>query len=113
MTTLKRQGKSVLRTTPRSDGYHMPSEMEPQQATWLGWPSNPGTFRLGPAQLAIATVAHLISKYQDVHIVAPPSTWAKAVEYFKDDENIFVTEVVSDDGWLRDIAPTFIIKNIG
>lgn len=113
MTTLKRQGKSVLRTTPRSDGYHMPSEMEPQQATWLGWPSNPGTFRLGPAQLAIATVARLISKYQDVHIVAPPSTWAKAVEYFKDDENIFVTEVVSDDGWLRDIAPTFLIKNIG
>jgi agmatine deiminase len=91
----------------------MPSELEPQQATWLGWPSNKGTFRIGPAQLAIATVARFISKYQDVHIVAPPHTWAKAVEYFKNDTNIFVTEVVSDDNWLRDIAPTFLIKNVG
>jgi agmatine deiminase len=113
MTTLKKRIKSVLNSTPMSDGYRMPSEFEPQQATWLGWPSNSGTFDLGPAQLAIATAARFICKYQDVHIVAPPSEWAKAVEHFKNDENIFVTEVLSDDGWLRDIAPTFLVKDIG
>jgi len=109
MSTHKRE-KSTLDTIPRKDGYYMPSEFEPQRATWLGWPSNPGTFRLGPAQLAIATVARTISQYQTVQIVAPSSTWLKATEYFKNDENIFVCEVESNDGWLRDIAPTFLIK---
>jgi agmatine deiminase len=109
MSTHKKE-KVILNAIPRRDGYYMPSEFEPQRATWLGWPSNPGTFRLAPAQLAIATVARVISQYQTVQIVAPSSTWLKATEYFKNDENIFVCEVESNDGWLRDIAPTFLIK---
>ena len=27
--------------TPKKDGFMMPAEFERQQATWLGWPSNP------------------------------------------------------------------------
>ena len=56
-------------TTPKKDGYYMPAEFEKQVATWLGWPSNPGTFRLKQAQLTIEKVAHIISKYQIVYIV--------------------------------------------
>lgn len=97
-------------TTPKKDGYYMPAEFERQSATWLGWPSNYGTFRVKPAQLVIENVARIISQSQPVHIVAPPSEWEDAYERFKDCNNIFVSEIESDDNWLRDIAPTFIIK---
>lgn len=99
--------------TPKKDGYYMPAEFEKQFATWLGWPSNPGTFRIKPAQLAIENVARVISKYQPVHIVAPANDWQDAYERFKDCKNIYVTEVESDDDWLRDISPTFLVKNTG
>jgi agmatine deiminase len=99
-------------STPKKDGYYMPSEFEKQSATWLGWPSNPGTFRLKGAQRAIEEVARIISKYQIVHIVAQPSAWEEAYECFKDCANIFVNEVDSNDNWLRDIAPTFLIKPV-
>lgn len=96
--------------TPKKDGYYMPAEFDKQSATWLGWPSNPGTFRIKPAQLAIENVARVISKYQPVHIVVPSNLWQEAYERFKECKNIYVTEVDSDDDWLRDIAPTFLIN---
>jgi agmatine deiminase len=91
----------------------MPSEFETQKATWLGWPSNPGTFNIIKAQLAIEKVARAISKYQRVYIAAPPSTWKRAVDLFNNDSNIYIVEVVDNDSWLRDIAPTFLVKNSG
>lgn len=45
--------------------------------------------------------------------MAPPSTWKNAVNLFQNDSNIFVTEVVNDDSWLRDTAPTFLVKDFG
>uniref|UniRef100_A0A6C0HT65 Agmatine deiminase n=1 Tax=viral metagenome TaxID=1070528 RepID=A0A6C0HT65_9ZZZZ len=97
-------------STPKKDGYYMPAEFDRQSATWLGWPSNPGTFRIKLAQMVIENVARIISKYQAVHIVAPSNSWRNAYERFKDCKNIYVTEIESDDGWLRDIAPTFLVN---
>jgi agmatine deiminase len=99
--------------TPIKDGFRMPAEFERQEATWLGWPSNPGTFRIHPAQSVIEKVARHIAKYQKVHVVVQPSTWENAYDLFKDCKNIFVTELNTDDSWLRDIAPTFLTKNVG
>jgi agmatine deiminase len=100
-------------TTPLKDGYYMPAEFDKQESIWLGWPSNAGTFITKDAQNAIEKVARHISKYQKVHIVCPPSTWNETYKKFIDDPNIYVTEIVSDDNWLRDIAPTFLVKNCG
>lgn len=113
-TTRKKRSKANNHiTNPIKDGFYMPSEFTTQNATWLGWPSNPGTFNLKKAQLVIENVARAISKYQRVYIVAPPSTWKHTVDLFNNDNNIFVVEVVDDDSWLRDIAPTFLVKNVG
>ena len=90
----------------------MPAEFQKQEATWLGFPSNPGTFRLIPAQKVIKAVADIISKYQKVYIVVQSSMWEHACETFKNCKNIFVVEVNTNDNWLRDIAPTFLIKNV-
>lgn len=98
--------------TPIKDGFYMPAEFQKQEATWLGFPSNPGTFRLTPAQKVIQAVADIISKYQKVNIVVQPSMWEHACDVFKNCKNIFVVEVNTNDNWLRDIAPTFLIKNV-
>jgi agmatine deiminase len=111
--TRKNREKNLSLTYPQKDGFYMPSELYPQAATWLGWPSNKGTFNLKRAQLVIEKVARIISKYQKVYIVAPPHTWKNAVDLFKDDNNIFVVEILNNDAWLRDIAPTFLIKKSG
>ena len=100
-------------TIPKKDGFYMQGEFDTQSATWLGWPSNLGTFHIKKAQLAIEKVARYISKYQRVNIIAHPSTWKGAYNLFKNDKNIFVIELISNDNWLRDIAPTFLIKHIG
>lgn len=100
-------------TIPIKDGYYMPAEFEKQEATWLGWPSNDGTFILKDAQNAIEKVARHISKYQKVHIVVSPSKWDETYKLFMNDTNIYVTEVISNDSWLRDIAPTFLVKDYG
>lgn len=100
-------------TIPIKDGYYMPAEFEKQEATWLGWPSNDGTFILKDAQNAIEKVARHISKYQKVHIVVSPSKWDETYKLFMNDPNIYVTEVISNDSWLRDIAPTFLVKDYG
>jgi agmatine deiminase len=116
MTKTRKNIKKCLLNTltiPKRDGFYMPAEFEKQTATWLGWPSNPGTFRLEKAQFAIEQVARIISKYQIVHIVAPPSAWYDAYQRFKDCKNIYVIELHSNDNWLRDIAPTFLVKNSG
>uniref|UniRef100_A0A6C0HYD7 Agmatine deiminase n=1 Tax=viral metagenome TaxID=1070528 RepID=A0A6C0HYD7_9ZZZZ len=111
--TRKIRQTSTSLTTPKKDGYYMPAEFETQQATWLGWPSNSGTFRIKQARLVIEKVARIISKYQKVYIAAPPADWYKAVELFKNNKNIFVIEIVNNDAWLRDIAPTFLVKKNG
>ena len=58
--------------TPRSLGFRMPAEWEPQSATWLSWPSNtalwPGHYGLIPAKFAEFAAA--ISRFQPVRINA-------------------------------------------
>ena len=34
----------MISPTPRSLGYRMPAEWEPQEAVWLAWPHNPDTW---------------------------------------------------------------------
>ena len=35
---MKTKTKSNLAKTPAAQGYRMPAEWEPHEATWLGWP---------------------------------------------------------------------------
>ncbi len=47
---------SILHSTPRADGFHMPAEWAPQTQVWMIWPERPDNWRLGgkPAQAAHA-----------------------------------------------------------
>jgi agmatine deiminase len=95
--------------TPAAEGYWMPAEFEPHEATWLLWPERPDNWRDGgrPAQEAVLKVAAAIGHFEPVNLgvspsqfdhvrsVTPPGVQAASIEY--------------DDIWVRDIGPTFVV----
>src|SRR5271168_4121287 len=58
--------------TPRAEGYRMPAEWEPHEATWLGWPHEltdwPGKF--APIPWAFAEIVRHLSQVERVYLLA-------------------------------------------
>lgn len=101
-------------STPAADGFRMPAEWEPHEGCWMLWPERPGCWRLGgkPAQAEFAAVAIEIAaageqvtmavsarQYDNARGVLPPE--------------IRVVEMSSDDAWMRDVGPSFVVDGRG
>ena len=101
-------------STPRIDGFRMPAEWEAQQQIWMLWPERPDNWRLGgkPAQAAFCQVALAIAKHQQVSIGVSAEQYANAQARLQH-ANIRVLEISSDDAWVRDTGPTFVINDQG
>ena len=93
----------------------MPAEYEPQERIWMLWPHRPDNWRNGakPAQSVYANVARAIAGFLPVTIGVKPEDYAAAHYTFSDDDNILVIEMESDDSWIRDCGPTFVINDKG
>ena len=102
-------------STPKADGYRMPGEYEDQERIWMLWPNRPDNWRHGakPAQKAFADVARAIARFVPVTIGVKPVDYAAARYIFEDDEDILVVEMESDDSWIRDCGPTFVVNDEG
>jgi agmatine deiminase len=102
--------------SPAAQGYRMPAEWEPHAATWLSWPhkesSWPGKLeRIPPiwAQMVRALVAG-----EAVHILVNDAAPAARVreELTRAGaplERVHLHEVATDDAWMRDHGPTFVV----
>jgi agmatine deiminase len=102
--------------TPKRDGFHMPAEFEWHDSCWMLWPDNGETFRMGgiPAQAVFTKVAKAISKYEKVTICVNREEFSNALNAFSD-TSIRVIEMSSNDAWMRDVGPTFVVdtqKNV-
>ncbi|HMK10237.1 MAG TPA: agmatine deiminase [Acidimicrobiales bacterium] len=99
--------------TPRADGFHMPPEWARHDGCWMLWPHRADTWREGgaPAQRAFAAVAAAIVTSERVWMGAPADQCAAAREHLA--ESIEVVEVPSDDAWMRDVGPTFVVDDHG
>ena len=102
-----------IESTPAADGFAMPSELAPHSGCWMLWPRRPDNWRWGakPAQAAFAAVAEAIA-------AAEPLTMAVADDQFEHcravlSEAIRVVEISSDDAWMRDVGPTFVLDAAG
>jgi agmatine deiminase len=100
-------------STPAADGFRMPAEFEPHAGCWMAWPERPDNWRLdaGPAQRAFAAVAEAIA-------VSEPLTMAVSAAWFERcramlSAAIRVVEIATDDAWLRDTGPTFVLDGEG
>jgi agmatine deiminase len=103
----------TLPSTPAADGYRMPGEFEPHSGCWIAWPERPDNWRLGakPAQAAYAAVAEAIN-------VSDPVTMAVSDGQFELCRSMLsppirVVEISTDDAWMRDIGPTFLVDDRG
>ncbi len=105
---------STYDSTPAADGFHMPAEWAEHDGCWMIWPERPDNWRLGakPAQAAFAAVATAIAgggeqltmavserQFDHARGVLPPE--------------VRVVEMTSDDSWMRDVGPSFVVDGDG
>lgn len=105
---------STLDSTPRADGFHMPAEWAPHTQTWMLWPERPDNWRLGgkPVQAAHVALAKAIARFEPVTVGVSAGQYDNARARL-DVPNIRVVEMSSDDAWMRDTGPTFVIDDEG
>lgn len=103
----------ALPGTPAVDGYWMPGEFEPHDGTWMLWPERTDNWRLGaaPAQAAFVAVARAIRAFEPVTVGATPAQYEFARAAMPPD--VRVVEISSNDCWMRDTGPTFVVDGAG
>ncbi len=104
---------ATLLSSPADDGYRMPGEFEPHSGCWMAWPERTDNWRLGakPAQHAYAAVAEEIA-------ISEPVTMGVSDRQFEHCRSVLgpsirVVELSTDDAWLRDTGPTFLVDDLG
>jgi agmatine deiminase len=102
-----------LKTTPAADGFRMPGEFEPHSGCWMAWPERPDNWRLGakPAQEAYAAVAAAIAASEPVTMAVSDAQFENCRSLLP--PSVRVVEVSTDDAWLRDTGPTFVVDRQG
>jgi agmatine deiminase len=103
----------TLNTTPAADGFRMPGEFEQHSGCWLLWPERQTNWRKGakPAQEAFAAVATAIATGEPVTVGASGAQFVQARSMLPD--AIRVVELSSNDSWMRDVGPTFVVNDAG
>ncbi|MGZ4202821.1 MAG: agmatine deiminase [Thermoleophilaceae bacterium] len=104
---------ATLTSTPAADGFRMPGEFSRHAGCWMAWPERPDNWRWGakPAQEAFAAVAEAID-------VSEPVTMAVSDAQFDHCRSVLspsirVVELTTDDSWMRDMGPTFVVDGHG
>jgi agmatine deiminase len=103
----------LLHSTPRRDGFYMPAEWAAHDGCWMIWPERPDNWREAarPAQAAFAAVARAIAGFEPVTVVASPEMTDRARQELA--PQIRVLTARTDDAWMRDVGPTFVIDGKG
>ncbi|HET9154576.1 MAG TPA: agmatine deiminase [Solirubrobacterales bacterium] len=102
-----------LETTPAADGFRMPGEFEPHSGCWMAWPERPDNWRLGakPAQAAYAAVAAAIAPSDPVTMAVSDAQFENCRSMLPPE--VRVVELSTDDAWMRDTGPTFVVDGDG
>jgi agmatine deiminase len=103
----------TLAGTPHADGFGLPGEFEPHDGCWLLWPERADSWRQGaaPAQSAFAAVAGAIAPHERVTVGASGRQYKTARALLP--AGVRVVELSSDDAWMRDVAPAFVLDDRG
>ncbi|RKO62312.1 agmatine deiminase [Caldibacillus debilis] len=101
----------TLTSTPKKDGFRMPGEFEPHDGCWMIWPERPDNWRNGgkPAQKVFVEVAKAIAEFEPVTMVVSYGQYQNARTMLPD--CIRVVEMSSNDSWMRDCGPTFVVND--
>ncbi|MCQ2534134.1 MAG: agmatine deiminase [Clostridia bacterium] len=91
----------------------MPAEFEKHAGTILVWPVREGSWphKGIDAQKTFTELANIISKSETLFMCCNPSDLDHVKNIFKDNPNIRVIAITTNDAWARDIGPTFVKEN--
>src|ERR1700722_4998982 len=109
----RRRALRNLKSTPAKDGFRMPAEFERHSGCWMLWPERADNWRLGakPAQAAFAAVATAIASSEPVTVGVSAAQFQNARARLP--RSVRVVEISSNDAWMRDCGPTFVIDAQG
>ena len=110
-----------MNETPSSLGYRMPAEWETHSGTWLTWPHNPETWPeqdMQQVETEFMGIIRPLAKNESVHILVNDEDMENAVESTLNAnnvemKNIFLHDIPTNDSWIRDYGPNFIIQSDG
>jgi agmatine deiminase len=104
---------TALKTRPAADGFYMPAEFAPHQRCWMLWPERPDIWRdrALPAQQAFAVLAAAIAGFEPVTVGTNAGQLAFARAALL--PHIQVVALGSNDAWIRDTGPTFLLNKAG
>jgi len=104
---------ATLGSTPASDGYRMPGEFEAHSGCWMAWPERTDTWRLRaePAQEAFAAVAEAVAVSEPVTMAVSEAQYEHCRALLP--PSVRVVEIATDDAWMRDVGPTFVVDDRG
>ncbi|MGB0865128.1 MAG: agmatine deiminase [Granulosicoccaceae bacterium] len=99
--------------TPKALGYRMPAEWELHDGCWMLWPKRGDVWRHGgkPAQIAFVEVATAIATSEPVTVGVSDDQFVNARNMLPD--RIRVLEISSNDCWMRDMGPSFVLGRDG
>jgi agmatine deiminase len=110
----------MMTVSPASQGWRMPAEWQPHEATWLAWPHHrddwPGKF--APIPWVYGEIVKHLHTGEFVHILVNDSACEKrARNVLKkigvDLEQIRFFPIPTDRVWTRDSGPIFVTNPIG
>lgn len=103
----------VHTTLPAADGFFMPGEHMPHDEIWMAWPERNDNWRNGgkPAQATFVEVAKAIAEVTPVTMTVSADQYDNARGRLP--ENIRVVEMSTNDSWMRDIGPTYVVNSNG
>jgi agmatine deiminase len=91
----------------------MPAEWAPHERTWMAWPS--ADYTLEPEETeayeAWSNVANAIVNFEPVTMLVKHENIETAKHYL--DPRVEILEAELNDGWARDIGPTFVKNSEG
>jgi agmatine deiminase len=106
---------SAMPGTPRQQGYRMPAEWEPHEATWLAWPHNPEDWpgKFQPIPWVYAEIVGHLARVEDVHILVDDAGAEKRARRILQRSGANLARVhfhpwPTDRVWTRDSGPIFV-----
>lgn len=104
--------------TPKSLGFRMPAEWEPQEAVWLTWPHNQVTWpggMLAEVERTYIEIIQALHTGQEVKLLVKDAETEARVRLALDREDIALTQIrflsiAAEDSWIRDYGPTFVLN---
>ena len=116
---IKNKGRGNPAPTLFQQGYAMPAEWGPHEATWLSWPHNEETW---PGQLKEVEEVYLqmleaLLPGEKVYLLVNDESErekvAKRVASKKiSDKNLIYFMIPTVDAWIRDYGPAFVVRKI-